>query len=70
MRCAIRLLVFATLGLGLPAGCAPRGARPIQGYVEADYVYPAAPFAGRVLARPIVRGQRVPAGASRGSRRR
>jgi HlyD family secretion protein len=52
------VLVFA----GMVLGCGREVAPVVQGYVEADVHYPAAPFGGRLLDRPIARGQSVTAG--------
>ncbi|MCE9615455.1 MAG: HlyD family efflux transporter periplasmic adaptor subunit [Lentisphaerae bacterium] len=51
-------LALAMIGIG----CSRNAARPVQGYVEAEYHYPAAPFGGRLIERPVMRGQRVSAG--------
>ena len=42
---AWRRRAIALLAMAL-AGCAPAGDRPIQGYIEGEYVRVAAPFAG------------------------
>lgn len=45
------------------AGCAPEAARPLQGYVEGEYVRVAAPFAGTLVELSVKRGAEVAAGA-------
>ena len=45
------------------AGCGPDGARPLQGYVEGEYVRVAAPFAGTLSELSVKRGDPVAAGA-------
>jgi HlyD family secretion protein len=47
----------------IAAGCAPAGERPLQGYVEGEYVRIAAPFAGTLRQLSINRGETVAAGA-------
>lgn len=56
-RCAI-----AALALGA-AACSPSGERPIQGYIEGEYVRVAAPFAGALTQLSVARGDQVKAGA-------
>ncbi len=56
-RCILPLLLIS-----LAAGCGQHGPHPTQGYIEADYVYPASPFGGRLLERPVTRGQAIHAG--------
>ena len=50
------------LALGL-AGCGPDGERPIQGYIEGEYVRVAAPFAGALTQLSVKRGEQVSTGA-------
>ena len=45
------------------AGCGPAGERPLQGYVEGEYVRIAAPFAGTLQQLSVKRGDPVAAGA-------
>jgi len=45
------------------AGCGPAGERPLQGYVEGEYVRIAAPFAGTLQQLSVKRGDAVAAGA-------
>lgn len=45
------------------AGCSERRPAPLLGYVEGDYVYLAAPLAGRVETLSVEKGQTVAAGA-------
>lgn len=51
-------LVFA----GVVLGCGREVAPSVQGYVEAEFHYPAAPFGGRLIERPVSRGQSVTTG--------
>jgi HlyD family secretion protein len=55
--CAALLLACAA------AGCGPAGERPIQGYIEGEYVRVAAPFAGALTQLSVKRGEQVSAGA-------
>jgi HlyD family secretion protein len=55
-------ILLAALALAL-AGCADSGPRPLQGYVEGEYVRVAAPFAGTLVKLDTQRGQRVEPGA-------
>ena len=45
------------------AACGPPADRPLQGYVEGEYVRVAAPFAGTLQKLPVQRGGEVAAGA-------
>lgn len=45
------------------AACGQRGDRPLQGYVEGEYVRVAAPFAGALLQLAVQKGGMVEAGA-------
>ncbi len=47
----------------LVVACAPEPARPLQGYVEGEYVRVAAPFAGTLLQLSVKRGDEVKAAA-------
>jgi len=47
----------------LVAACAPQGERPLQGYVEGEYVRVAAPFAGTLQRLAVRRGAEVAGGA-------
>jgi HlyD family secretion protein len=50
--------------LALVAGaCAPSGERPVQGYVEGEYVRVGAPFAGALTQLAVKRGEAVVSGA-------
>jgi len=49
--------------LALLAGCGPAPDRPLQGYVEGEYVRVAAPFAGALQQLAVARGAQVAAGA-------
>jgi len=57
-----RIPGYALLAL-LAAGCAPSGERPIQGYIEGEYVRVAAPFAGALTQLAVRRGDQVTMGA-------
>jgi HlyD family secretion protein len=48
----------------LAVGCGPAGERPLQGYIEGEYVRIAAPFAGTLQQLSVKRGDPVAAGAS------
>jgi len=56
-RCAIAALALGT------AACTPTGERPIQGYIEGEYVRVAAPFAGALTQLSVKRGDQVSSGA-------
>ncbi|MEP6942853.1 MAG: HlyD family efflux transporter periplasmic adaptor subunit [Betaproteobacteria bacterium] len=59
--CSVRVVVGAA---GVLAGCGPAPERPLQGYVEGEYVRVAAPFAGTLQQLAVTRGGQVPAGAA------
>ncbi len=44
-------------------GCSPQGERPLQGYVEGEFVRVAAPFAGTLQKLTVTRGAAVDVGA-------
>ncbi len=55
---------LAVLSLAaLLAACGAQGDRPLQGYVEGEYVRVAAPFAGALQKLVVARGDQVAAGA-------
>lgn len=54
-------LAGAALGT---AGCNPPPANRVQGYVEGEYVYVAAPLSGTLTQLPVARGDTVQAGQS------
>lgn len=56
------VLVSVTV-LVLLAGCSRNDAGSLPGYVEADFVRVAAPYAGRLVALPVAKGAEVKAGA-------
>jgi len=56
------LLITLAGGVCL-AACGPSGERPLQGYVEGEYVRVAAPFAGTLQKLSVQRGAEVAAGA-------
>jgi HlyD family secretion protein len=58
-RAAFSAMLLACLA----AGCGPAGERPIQGYIEGEYVRVGAPFAGALTQLSVRRGEQVSAGA-------
>jgi HlyD family secretion protein len=56
-------LLCAVLGLLALPGCKPRPASGWQGYLEAEFVYVAAPLAGRLEQLAVQKGTRVAANA-------
>lgn len=54
---------FAILAALLLAGCTRHAPTGWQGYLEGDYIYVAAPLAGRVETLAVTKGARVEAGA-------
>jgi HlyD family secretion protein len=56
-RCA------AVLSVVLVAACGPRGERPLQGYIEGEYVRVGPQFAGTLQQLSVQRGDQVAAGA-------
>ncbi len=60
---AARCRVLAGLGLLALSACSPQGERPLQGYVEGEYVRIAAPFAGTLQQLSVKRGDQLAAGA-------
>jgi len=58
----IRVIGALVLALGV-AGCGPSGERPVQGYVEGEYVRVGAPFAGALTQLSVKRGDQVATGA-------
>ncbi|MGH8713265.1 MAG: biotin/lipoyl-binding protein [Casimicrobiaceae bacterium] len=58
-----RRRLAALLGVLCLAGCGPEAERPLQGYVEGEYVRIAAPFAGTLQQLAVQRGAQVAAGA-------
>ena len=59
----MRPAVAAVAAVLAVAGCGPDGARPLQGYVEGEYVRVAAPFAGMLQQLSVKRGDQVAAAA-------
>lgn len=59
----MRPAVAAVAAVLIVAGCGPDGARPLQGYIEGEYVRVAAPFAGTLLELSVKRGDQVAAAA-------
>jgi HlyD family secretion protein len=55
-------ILLASIVVAL-AGCGDPGPKPLQGYVEGEYVRVAAPFAGTLVKIDTQRGQRIEAGA-------
>ena len=60
---ALRTAAAAIAAVLVVAGCGPEPARPLQGYVEGEYVRVAAPFAGTLLQLSVKRGDEVAAAA-------
>ena len=56
------LFLFVLVALAL-AGCSQRTPTPLQGYIEGEFVYIAAPLAGRLDNLSVERGARVEAGS-------
>ena len=54
---------FALLAALLVFGCGPKADRPLQGYIEGEYVRVAAPFAGTLQQLSVRRGEQVASGA-------
>jgi len=48
----------------IASGCSEPSERPLQGYIEGEYVRVAAPFAGSLQQLAVARGSRVDAGAA------
>jgi HlyD family secretion protein len=59
----LRPAVAAVAAVLVVAGCGRDAARPLQGYVEGEYVRVAAPFAGTLSELSVKRGDRVAAAA-------
>jgi HlyD family secretion protein len=59
----LRAELAAIAAILVVAGCGPEPARPLQGYVEGEYVRVAAPFAGTLLQLSVKRGEQVSAAA-------
>jgi len=55
--------VQAVLLAAMLAACGPQGERPLQGYVEGEFVRVAAPFAGTLQQLSVKRGDAVDVGA-------
>ena len=62
IRASAGLTALAAAGV-LLAGCGPAGERPLQGYIEGEYVRVAAPFAGTLTKLAVRRGTEVAQGA-------
>jgi HlyD family secretion protein len=62
IRASIPVPALAAAGIFL-ASCGPAGERPLQGYIEGEYVRVAAPFAGTLTQLSVKRGGEVAAGA-------
>ena len=56
-------LAALSMAAALLAGCGKDGPKPLQGYVEGEYVRVAAPFAGTLIRLDAARGQDIAAGA-------
>ncbi|HTR58281.1 MAG TPA: HlyD family efflux transporter periplasmic adaptor subunit [Casimicrobiaceae bacterium] len=62
-RCARAALVLAAACALVAAACGSSSDRPLQGYVEGEYVRVGAPFAGTLEKLPVQRGDQVTIGA-------
>jgi len=54
----------AVLAVVLVAACGPRGERPLQGYIEGEYVRVGPQFAGTLQQLSVQRGDQITAGAA------
>ncbi len=54
---------WLVVAAGLLAACGQQGERPLQGYIEGEYVRVAAPFAGALQQLSVKRGDQVAAGS-------
>jgi HlyD family secretion protein len=61
---ATRFALAAALACVVLAGCKPQAEHAWSGYAEGEYVYIAAPFAGRLVALAAQRGESVTRGAA------
>jgi HlyD family secretion protein len=59
----LRTAAAAISAVLVVGGCGPEPARPLQGYVEGEYVRVAAPFAGTLLQLSVKRGDEVASAA-------
>src|SRR5436190_19222694 len=59
-----RLMKTLVLAVLLLAACGPKGDRPLQGYIEGEYVRVAAPFAGTLQQLSVQRGDEIKSGAA------
>jgi HlyD family secretion protein len=62
-RAAAVVVLFAAALAQLVAGCGSSRDRPLEGYVEGEYVRVGAPFAGTLQQLPVRRGDEVALGA-------
>ena len=62
-RAAAVVVLFAAALAQLVTGCGPSRDRPLEGYVEGEYVRVGAPFAGTLQQLPVRRGDEVALGA-------
>jgi HlyD family secretion protein len=62
-RAAAVVVLFAAALAQLVAGCGSSRDRPLEGYVEGEYVRVGAPFAGTLQQLPVHRGDEVALGA-------
>jgi HlyD family secretion protein len=62
-RRGLRALGVSLSFASLLTACGPQGDRPLQGYVEGEYVRVAAPFAGALQQLAVQRGEQVGVGA-------
>jgi HlyD family secretion protein len=62
-KTAMRSLVSLLLVALALSGCSRPGVHPYQGYLEGEYIYVAAPLAGRLEKLAVAKGTRIEAGA-------
>lgn len=61
-RTPILVILLALTGGGLICGCQPASTNRLQGYLEGEFVYVAAPHAGALESLAVTRGAQVQAG--------
>lgn len=58
----VLMIVLALTGVRLFSGCQPASAHRLQGYLEGEFIYVAAPHAGALESLAVTRGTQVQAG--------
>lgn len=58
----VLVIVLALTGVGLFSGCQPSSSHRLQGYLEGEFIYVAAPHAGALEELAVSRGTQVQAG--------